>query len=65
MKTVLILHFLLAAPDAPPQISTQAAGQMADHNTCIIAGTGMAMSMEAANPGLTVSFACVVEGVAS
>lgn len=65
MKTLLILHFLMATPGAPPTVTNHPAGLMADHNTCTVAGAGMVIILEAANPGLTVAFSCVVEGPTS
>jgi hypothetical protein len=60
MDWLLILWFALGG--APPERIE--AGHMAgDQRICVIAGRGMKLVLEAANPGLTVTWACVYRGV--
>jgi hypothetical protein len=62
MTWVLIL--LIVAPGQPPQPPVQA-GVMRDEATCIVAGGGMALVLQQANPGLLVGFRCEPAGEAA
>ncbi len=59
MDWLLILTLTLSG-----QSETQPVGRMMDRRACIIAGAGMAVILEQANPGLTVAIECKHEGQA-
>jgi hypothetical protein len=56
MEWLLILTFTLHG-----QTESLHTGLMVDERACIIAGAGMVLVLEAANPGLTVAYACAPE----
>jgi hypothetical protein len=55
MTWLLILTFI--APDG--QASQHVAGQMVDQDTCNVAGAGMEIVLQAANPGLDIAWTCL------
>ncbi len=54
MNWLLIILFA-----ADGQTGEQRAGHMADQNTCLVAGAGIELILEAANPGVDVAFLCL------
>lgn len=54
MSWLLVLTFTVQG-----QSGNVPAGLMVDQNTCIVAGKGMELVLEHANPGLDVSWTCV------
>ena len=57
MTMLLILVFTING-----QSSQAPMGVMLDHDACVIAGEGMAVIIEAANPGLSVEWSCEAVG---
>jgi len=56
MDWLLILTVTLSG-----QTETMPVGRMMDQRTCIIAGAGMGVILQRANPGLSVAFTCQKE----
>lgn len=54
MSWVLVLTFTFQG-----QSGDVPAGLMVDQNTCIVAGKGMELVLEATNPGLDVGWTCL------
>ena len=60
MDWLLILTLTVSGPTPNPPVSI-AVGRMTTPQVCRIAGAGMALILEQASPGLTVTIACMHE----